>query len=171
MTSDKRAPLSGDQLLSLGEQIDAGNLPGAAAVLSQAQGLLLPEVAGADDLVLLDLDGKPLQDEPGKKRKRRKKPPLLDASGYPTIQSLSVRAVRALVHACWARCHGKAMRGTGLLAALRELERRQLVETAPASVSGDSQKWYAATALGALVVLKGLLRGSSAVVRAAGELR
>ena len=155
-----------DTLLAVGDALERGDLRGAQGAIAQAAGSVVLEVE--------DEDTNP--DEARPKGKRRKKPAQVDPSGYPTIASLDARQVAALVRACWARCHGSAIDRTGQVSPLRALEKRGLVERAPMSVSGRDRKgrervWYAATALGALVVLKALLRGSPRVVKAAAELR
>lgn len=156
-----RPLLPGDSLLRLGDAIDRHDLPAAMNVLAQAGGQVIAPAT----------DEETDEDAGARPRKRRKRPAQLDPSGYPTIASLAEADLRALVQAAWARCHGNAVRQTGYVSAFRRLLKRQLVEIAPKSLSGDHVTWYAATSLGALVVLKALLNGNRRIVRAAAELR
>lgn len=152
-----------ETLLELGDALEDGDLSRAHGALAAAGGSVVG-VAQEED------------PEPTAKRKRKRKPAQVDPSGYPTIASMNPRQVAALVRAAWARCHGNAIDRVGQVAPLRALEARGLVERAPESLSGKDRKgrprvWYAATAMGALVVLKALLRGNRQVVAAAMEVR
>jgi hypothetical protein len=156
-----------ETLLAVGDALERGDLVEARGVIEIAAGAMIPAAA---------VDDENPDEAPRPKRKRRKEVVQVDPSGYPTIASLDSRQVAALVRAAWARCHGSAIDRTGQVAPLRALEARDLVERAPMSVSGRDGKgrervWYAATAMGALVVLKALLKGSPRVVKAALEVR
>lgn len=155
-----------EALLRIGDALGRGDLYAAQVEIAQAGGVLVVE--GWDDEDPPPGDGDP--------KRRRRKPAQVDPSGYPAIASLDARQVLALVRACWARCHGESIERTGRVAPLRALEKRGLVEQVPASISGRDGKGrervlYAATALGALVTLKALLKGNARVVRASQALR
>lgn len=161
MNDDPQHPAS-RVILQVGDALNVADYDGAITALSHAKGDLLPPIAGRDE------DDDPANPPgPVPRQRRKRKPSPLDPSGYPRVASLSQDQVAALVSACWARCHGRAIVADGRLRALRALLPRQLVEVAPESMSGNKRaKWFAATQLGALVILKALLRGSPAVARA-----
>lgn len=152
-------------IMKVGEALDVADFDGAILALTHAKGELLPNSSSDDD-------DDPATASSSTRRKRRRKPSLLDPSGYPRVASLNRDQVGALVEACWARCHGKAIAAKGRLRALRALGKRDLAEQVPESVRGEGKPLsYVATQLGALVILKALLRGSPAVLRAVQELR